>query len=169
MAKVMKKASTTRKTKRGYNSQTNAKSVKKKGNIFKSGLELDMFDALKDADISFSYESQKFVIDKGFKYTGESYEKFMNGKGDFKDRGKKTFQDSVYTPDFTNPVGETLEWVIETKGRAMPDFPRTWRLFKKMITAMGTGVLLFVPRNKKDCKQVIEILKSKGYGQEQGQ
>lgn len=124
-----------------------------------------MHDLLEQAKIPFSYEGQKFTILEGFKYEGESYEKFMNGKGDFKDRGKKTFRDSVYTPDFTNPVDEDLKWVIETKGRAMPDFSRTWRLFKKMILDSGNEVTLFVPRNKKDCVKVIEILIEKGYGQ----
>lgn len=159
----------TRKTKRGYNAQTNAKVVKKRGNIFKSGLELTMFELLKDAGISFSYEKHKYSIDKGFKYTGESYEKFMNGKGDFKDRGKKIYKDSVYTPDFTNKLadsGEGLQWVIETKGRAMPDFSRTWRLFKKYIAGIPQEVILFVPRNKKDCIKVVEILKERGYGRE---
>jgi len=155
----------TRKTKRGYNSQTNAQKVKKKGNIFQSGLELDMSERLKEANIPHSYEGQKFVIDDGFKYTGESHERFLNGKGDFKDRGKKTYKDSIYTPDFTNPVGDELEWVIETKGRAMPDFSRTWRLFKKFIKKLPREVILFVPRNKKDCDKVVEILKARGYGQ----
>ena len=156
---------TRKKTKRGYNSQTNAKVTKKRGNIFKSGLELTMYELLKEAKIPFNYEAQKFSIDSGFEYTGESYEKFMNGKGDFKDRGKKTYRDSIYTPDFTNPKDEDLKWVIETKGRAMPDFPRTWRLFKKYIKERHSEVVLFVPRNKKDCIKVIEILKEKGYGQ----
>jgi len=154
-----------RKTKKGYNSQTNAKKVKKRGNIFQSGLELEMSELLKGAFIAHSYEGQKFIIDDGFKYTGESHERFLNGKGDFKDRGKKTYKDSIYTPDFTNPADQELEWVIETKGRAMPDFSRTWRLFKKYIKGLDREVLLFVPRNKKDCIKVIEILKSKGYGQ----
>jgi len=155
-----------RKTKRGYNSQTTAKKVKSRGNIFKSGLELEMYNRLKEANIKFSYEGQKFIIDEGFKYTGESHERFLNGKGDFKDRGKKTFKDSIYTPDFTNPAEEALEWVIETKGRAMPDFSRTLRLFKKQLMRSGSKVLMFVPRDKKDCDKVIEILKSRGYGQE---
>lgn len=154
------------KTKRGYNKQTNAKTVRSRGNIFKSGLEFDMNELLKRANIPFLYEGQKFSIDEGFKYTGESYEKFMNGKGDFKDRGKKTYKDSIYTPDFTNPEIGNLKWVIETKGRAMPDFSRTWRLFKKLMVKSGEDVLLFVPRNKKDCVEVIRILKEKGYGQE---
>lgn len=154
-----------RKTKRGYNSQTNAKKVKKRGNIFQSGLELEMSELLKGAFIAHSYEGQKFIIDDGFKYTGESHERFLNGKGDFKDRGKKTYKDSIYTPDFTNPADQELEWVIETKGRAMPDFSRTWRLFKKYIKSLDREITLFVPRNKKDCIKVIEILKSKGYGQ----
>jgi len=155
-----------RKTKKGYNSQTNAQKVKKKGNIFQSGLELQMSELLKDANIEHSYEGQKFVIDDGFKYSNTSYERFLNGKGDFKDRGKKIFKDSIYTPDFTNPVRDELEWVIETKGRAMPDFSRTWRLFKKRLFNTGQDVLLFVPRSKKDCECVIEILKSRGYGQD---
>lgn len=154
------------KTKRGYNKQTNAKAITKGGNKFKSGLELQMHDLLIAAGIPFSYEGQKFTISEGFKYDGESFEKFMNGKGVFQDRGKKTFRNSVYTPDFTNPVGEALKWVIETKGRAMPDFSRTWRLFKKSILDSGNEVTLFVPRNKKDCVKVIELLKQKGYGQE---
>jgi hypothetical protein len=163
--KTMRKTSN-KKTKRGYNRQTNAKAVKSSGNIFKSGLELEMNDELVAAGIKFSYEGQKFTIDEGFKYTGISFEKFMNGKGDFKDRGKKTFRDAIYTPDFTNPVAEDLQWVIETKGRVMPDFSRTWRLFKKQMSSLEQEVLLFVPRNKKDCKKVIEILIQEGYGQE---
>lgn len=152
-----------KKTKRGYNKQTNAVPVKSGRNIFKSGLELEMNELLRSSNIPFSYEGQRFVIDEGFKYTGESYEKFVNGKGDFKDRGDKKFQDSVYTPDFTNPVSEPLKWVIETKGRAMPDFSRTWRLFKKGLIKLEQDVVLFVPRTKRDCKTVIEILKQKGF------
>ena len=154
-----------KKTKRGYNTQTNAAKIKSRGNIFKSGLELTMFELLQENNIPFSYEQRKFVIDEGFIYSGESYEKFMNGKGDFKDRGDKKFRDSIYTPDFTNPYSENLKWVIETKGRAMPDFSRTWRLFKKVLTNTEQEVILFVPRNKKDCLKVIEILITKGYGQ----
>ncbi len=153
------------KTKRGYNSQTNAKSRVHRGVKLRSGTEKTMYQLLEAAKIPFSYEAIKFPIIKGFKYKGESYERQLNGKGDFKDRGKKTFRDSVYTPDFTSPVDEPLKFVIEVKGRAMPDYSRTWRLFKKYLLRNYGEVILFVPRTKKDCEEVIRILKLKGYGQ----
>tara|TARA_R110000782_G_scaffold12246_5_gene36993 strand:+ start:1146 stop:1625 length:480 start_codon:yes stop_codon:yes gene_type:complete len=157
-----------RKTARGYNSQTNAKPTVLKGVKLRSGMEAVMYQLLEEAGVPFSYEERKFKIIKGFKYSGESYEKQLNGKGDFKDRGKKVFRDSVYTPDFTSPEGEDLKFVIEVKGRAMPDFSRTWRLFKKNLLENHSEVTLFVPRTKADCKQVILILKEKGYGRKQG-
>ena len=121
------------KTKKGYNSQTNAKPTTYNKYQLRSGTEKTMLLLLQAAGIDFAYEERKFPIIGGFKYESESYEKLLNGKGDFKDRGKKTFRDSVYTPDFTSPVGEPLKFVIEVKGRAMPDFSRTWRLFKKHV------------------------------------
>jgi len=120
-----------------------------------------MYKALKKAKIDFAYEGQKFVVIEGFTYDGVSYERFLNGKGDFKDRGKKTFSDMVYTPDFTPPVGEPLRWVIETKGRSMPDFSRTWKLFKKLIQddSDGYATVLFMPRKQADCDEVIKLIK----------
>jgi len=120
-----------------------------------------MYKALKKAKIDFAYEGQKFVVIEGFTYDGVSYERFLNGKGDFKDRGKKTFSDMVYTPDFTPPVGEPLRWVIETKGRSMPDFSRTWKLFKKLIQddSYGYATVLFMPRKQADCDEVIKLIK----------
>lgn len=153
------------KTKRGYNKQTNAKPRVHKGVKLRSGTEKIMYQLLEQAKIPFAYEELKFPIIGGFKYEGEAFEKQLNGKGDFKDRGNKVFKDSIYTPDFTSPVGEPLKFVIEVKGRAMPDYSRTSRLFKKHILKNYGEVVLFVPRNKKDCESVIEILKSKGYGQ----
>ena len=155
-----------KKTMRGYNSQTNAKTTVYKGTTLRSGTEKIMFQLLEQAKIPFSYETLKFPVISGFKYDGESYEKQLNGKGDFKDRGKKTFKDSVYTPDFTSPADEPLKFVIEVKGRSMPDYSRTWKLFKKHLTKNYGEVALFVPRTKADCIKVIEILKSKEYGQE---
>lgn len=153
------------KTKRGYNSQTNAKPRVHKGVKLRSGTEKTMYQLLEKAKIPFAYEERKFPIIGGFKYEGESFEKQLNGKGDFKDRGTKTFRDSIYTPDFTSPSNEELKFVIEVKGRSMPDYSRTWRLFKKHILKNYGEVILFVPRTKVDCERVVEILKEKGYGQ----
>lgn len=143
----------------GRKKQTNAKRVTYKGINFRSKLELYMYKLLESEKIPFAYEEQKFEIDEGFTYRGKSYEKFMNGRGAYKDRGKKKFKASVYTPDFTPPVGEPLTWVIETKGRAFPDFNRTWRLFKKFLLKKRYKTVLFLPRTQLDCQKTVEILK----------
>lgn len=138
--------------------QTNAKKV----GTFKSGLEKYMSEVLKKNGIKFSYEKRKFVLIESFTSENVSYEKFMNGKGDFKDRGNKSISNMKYTPDFTNPEKEVLKWVIETKGRAMPDFSRTWKLFKRRLKIdKMDNVILFVPRTKKDCDKVVELIKNK--------
>lgn len=144
---------------RKYKKPMNAKKRTYKGIEFKSTLELYMYKALEKEGIKFEYEGQKFVIIEGFKYEGESYERFLNGKGEFKDRGNKKYADMVYTPDFTPPSDKPLKWVIETKGRAMPDFSRTWKLFKKLIVNKGLDTVLFVPRKQADCDRVIELIK----------
>ena len=146
--------------KRRYKKQTNAKKHVFNGIEFQSGLEVYMYKSLKRENIPFAYEGQKFVVIKGFTYEGVSYERFLNGKGDFKDRGKKKFADMVYTPDFTPPVDKPLTWVIETKGRSMPDFSRTWKLFKKLLQEDGDGeTTLFMPRKQEDCDEVIKLIK----------
>lgn len=142
--------------------QTNAKKHTYNGIEFQSGLEVYMYKSLQKANIPFEYESRKFVIIKGFTYEGISYERFMNGKGDFKDRGSKKFSDMLYTPDFTPPVGKDLKWVIETKGRSMPDFSRTWKLFKKYLQEESNScdeTVLFMPRKQSDCDEVIKLIK----------
>jgi len=147
--------------KRRYKKQTNAKKRTYDGVSFQSGLEVYMYKSLKKAKIPFDYEGQKFVVIEGFTYEGVSYERFLNGKGEFIDRGNKKYADMVYTPDFTPPVGEPLRWVIETKGRSMPDFSRTWKLFKKLIQSDGDGyaTVLFMPRKQADCDEVIKLIK----------
>ncbi len=141
--------------------QTNAKKYLYDGIEFKSGLELYMYRSLKKEKIPFEYEGRKFVIIKGFKYEGESWERYMNGKGEFKDRGSKSFSDMVYTPDFLPPAGQPLKWVIETKGRSMPDFSRTWKLFKKLLSESNDVdyPVLFMPRKQADCDEVIKMIK----------
>lgn len=145
--------------KRRYKKQTNAKKHTYNGVEYQSGLEVYMVKALEKAKIPYVYEGQKFVIIEGFLYEGVSYERFMNGKGEFKDRGAKKFPDMVYTPDFTPPTDKPLKWVIETKGRSMPDFSRTWKLFKKLLQENDENTMLFMPRKQEDCDEVIKLIK----------
>jgi hypothetical protein len=140
--------------------QTNAKPKVYNGIKFRSTLEVYMYKLLEKSDISFAYEGQKYVIIEGFNSPNTSYERFLNGKGDFKDRGNKKFANMHYTPDFTPPIDEELKWVIEVKGRAMPDFSRTWKLFKKWIAVRGLDTVLLMPRTEKECRETMKIIES---------
>ena len=140
--------------------QTNARKVTYKGIRFRSMLERDMYKLMEKSKIPFAYEAQQFEIDPAFTSPHDSYERFMNGKGDFKNRGGKRYKKSIYTPDYTPPAGEPLTWVVEVKGRAFPDFSRTWRLFKKMLIDKDMETVCFVPRNLEDCKEAIKIIKT---------
>tara|TARA_R110000772_G_scaffold50518_3_gene116121 strand:+ start:12159 stop:12635 length:477 start_codon:yes stop_codon:yes gene_type:complete len=142
------------------NPQTRAKKVVYKGIQFRSMIERSVYKLLEESGIPFAYEAQKFELDSSFVSPNDSYEKFMNGKGDFKNRGGKRYSKAMYTPDFTPPVGEPLTWVIEVKGRAFPDFGRTWRLFKKLLIKDSLNTVCFVPRNLQDCIETIKIIKT---------
>lgn len=145
--------------KRKGNKQTNANPKVYKGIKFRSELEVYMYKLLKSSGIPFAYEGQKFVIIEGFHSPNVSHERFLNGKGEYKDRGNKKYANMVYTPDFTPPTDKPLDWVIEVKGRAMPDFSRTWKLFKKLIARDNLDTVLFMPRTQKECVKTIELIK----------
>jgi len=142
------------------NPQTNASPKVYKGIKFRSELEVYMYKLLEPSGIPFAYEEQKFVIIEGFTSPNISYERFLNGKGDYKDRGSgKKYANMVYTPDFTPPKGAPLDWVIEVKGRSIPYFSRTWKLFKKLLLREKLDTVLFMPRTQGECRETLELLK----------
>lgn len=156
----MKKKRKKRGSRKNLRAQTNANPKVYKGIKFRSELEVYMFKLLEKSEIPFAYEGQKFVIIEGFVSPNKSFERFFNGKGDYKDRGSgKKYNDMVYTPDFTPPINKPLDWVIEVKGRAMPDFPRTWKLFKKLLSVKNPDTVLFMPRTQAECRKTLELIK----------
>ena len=123
------------------------------GISFKSRLEVNCYKALKEADIKFKYEPTSYEVLGSFLFEHNSYERLANGKGDFINRGNKKVLGMKYTPDF---VGDGF--IIEVKGRPNERFPVVWKLFKKMIVTKGIDVDLYMPRNKKDCDDVVESI-----------
>ena len=122
-----------------------AKKVVCDGIQFASGLERYMYLALKKARIKSVYEGQTYVLQDGFEFTNDCYEKQSNGKGEYKNRGNKKILNIKYTPDF---VGKGF--IIETKGRANESFPLRWKMFKKLITENKIGDFkLYKPQNQK--------------------
>jgi hypothetical protein len=134
-----------------------SKKVTFDGITFASGLERYMYIALKKAKIKSEYEGQTFVLQEGFTFENESYERQSNGKGDMVNRGCKKIQPIRYTPDFI----DMNEFIIETKGRANESFPLRWKMFKQLVKEQYPHVTLYKPQNQKECDKVVELILTK--------
>jgi len=130
-----------------------AKKVEYDGIKFASGLERYMYKALKEAGIEANYEGASYTVLEGFQFNNDSYEKQSNGKGDFKNRGRKKILGIKYTPDFVSE-----DFIIECKGRANESFPLRWKLFKAFAAKNLEGVSIYKPQNQKDCDDVISFI-----------
>ena len=130
-----------------------AKKVTYDGIKFASGLEKYMYLALKKAKIKAKYEGKTYIIQEGFEFDNQSYERQSNGKGEFKNRGNKKILPIKYTPDFVS-----RSFIIECKGRANESFPMRWKLFKKYVKVNLPRVTLYKPQNQKECDTVIELI-----------
>jgi len=123
------------------------------GITFASGLEKYMYLALKEAKIINMYEGATFVLQEGFIFSNESYERQSNGKGDMVNRGGKRILPIKYTPDFVSD-----SFIIECKGRANESFPIRWKMFKKYVKEQLPRVTLYKPQNQKECDEVVELI-----------
>ena len=131
-----------------------AKRVTFDGINFASGLEKYMYQALKKAKIKAKYEGQTYIVQEGFMFKNESYERQSNGKGELVNRGCKKILPIKYTPDFVSD-----SFIIECKGRANESFPMRWKMFKKYVNQHLPRVTLYKPQNQKECDIVIELIK----------
>ena len=120
---------------------------------FASGLEKYMYVALKNAKIKSKYEGETYVLQEGFEFKNESYERQSNGKGEMVNRGSKKVLPIKYTPDFVSD-----SFIIECKGRANESFPLRWKMFKKYVKNNLSHVILYKPQNQKECDEVIELI-----------
>ena len=133
-----------------------SKKVTFDGIKFASGLEKYMYQALKKAEIKNEYEGKTYVVQEGFEFKNESYERQSNGKGELINRGSKKVLPIKYTPDFISD-----SFIIECKGRANETFPLRWKMFKKYVKDNLKHVTLYKPQNQKECDKVIELIKNK--------
>ena len=130
-----------------------AKKVSFDGITFASGLERYMYQVLKKNKIHAVYEGATFVLQEGFMFNNESFERQSNGKGDMVNRGSKKILNIKYTPDFVSD-----SFIIECKGRANESFPIRWKMFKKYVKQNLPHVTLYKPQNQKECHKVIELI-----------
>ena len=137
---------------------TRSTKVKEDGIEFSSKLELHMHRLLKKAKIKNIYEGKTFTIINGCDFPMASYEKTKTKKT-LHDRGNKKLLGIKYTPDFID-VQDPPRFIIETKGNPNEAFPIRWKLFKMHLVKEGIDTNLFMPRNQKDCEEVVTILKN---------
>ena len=130
-----------------------SKKVTFDGITFASGLERYMYQVLKKAKIKAAYEGETFILQEGFMFDNESFERQSNGKGDMVNRGSKKILNIKYTPDFVSD-----SFIIECKGRANESFPMRWKMFKKYVKENLPRVTLYKPQNQKECDKVIELI-----------
>ena len=141
--------------KRKYKSRAKVKNVKKgtyKGINFQSNLELHCYKKLELEKIPVKYEEETFTIFPATVYPQACYEgttKRLYNKG-------SKIRPITYTPDFVDPKGK---FIIETKGYANESFPLRWKLFKKHLRENNHHYVLFMPRNKKQVVEVVELIK----------
>lgn len=140
---------------------TRSKKVKIDGIQFQSKLESHMYLLLKANKIDNGYESTKFTIIDGFVFEADSYEKTPTKKY-LHDRGNKKVLPITYTPDFVDTQNPP-RYIIECKGNPNERFPMVWKLFKRYLHLNNIKSDLFVPRNQKDCQEVIKIIQEKYY------
>jgi hypothetical protein len=131
-----------------------AKKVVYDGITFQSGLEKHMYLALKEANIEAVYEGETYELLPSFDFKNKCYERQANGKGEYKDRGKKKVRGISYKPDF---IGS--DFIIECKGRPNESFPLRYKLFKKLVADNYPKHTLFKPQNQKEVQETVRLIK----------
>ena len=137
---------------KGRTKVKNAKKSTYDGKEFKSNLELYCYKKLEECKILVQYEENTFTIFPATVYPQACYEgtpKKLYNKG-------SKIRPITYTPDFVDPEGK---FIIETKGYANESFPLRWKLFKKHLKDNNHRYVLFMPRNKKQVDEIVEIIK----------
>lgn len=128
--------------------------------ITKNATEQYCMNRLKEAGLFEGYENKTYEIIPNFDFTNECYERTSNGKGEFKNRGNKKIRPITYTPDF---VGK--DFIIEVKGYirqgSYDAFPLRWKLFKLWLMKNRIGKTCYMPRNKKEIDQTIQLILNK--------
>ena len=107
---------------------------------------------LHESGVSVEYEKHSFTIFDAMVYPQACYEgtaKKLYNKG-------SKVRPITYTPDFVDPNGK---WIIETKGYANESFPLRWKLFKQHLKKNNLTYVLFMPRNRTQCLEVLELIK----------
>lgn len=133
--KIIRKRKSTNTTNKFGNVKLTYKGIK-----FNSKLEVFMYKQLELLKTPFKYEGKSYTVFPGFTYQDEKVRPI------------------TYTPDFRL---DEYPVIIETKGKMSDSFPLRFKLFKKSLIDSDDVCDLFMPKNQKQCLEVISIIKKK--------
>lgn len=154
-------------------SQSNKKvigAVKKEydGIKFDSLLEISCYKLLKENNIPFEYNKNRYIILPEFRLNKLNLYRFNGKKKGFgqlitKKGLKAQFQSITYSPDFVIKPNSDIYIFIETKGNPNDQYPLRSKLFFATLENMAyKQVFFFEPRNVSQIKisinKIIEIL-----------
>lgn len=149
-------------SKTNYNKKIiNATPITVNNIAFKSKLEAMLFKVLEDNGLNPKYESNKFVIWKGFKPTVPYYER--NKKTKTISLNDKKLMDITYMPDFTFDYGEYRVFVEVKPDNFTNDvYPYKAKIFRKYLETVNIDKKpIFVKvGTKKNLLEFINILKT---------
>ena len=138
----------------------NVTPLKLDGIQFKSKLEAYCYTQLKASGITFKYEEQRFTLVDPFTFTNDSFELGkIKGERVFR-KASPNIRPITYLPDFVG-IYKDQPFIIETKGLLGDSFPIRWKLFKRHVQANGLNYDLYMPRNRKQIDETINLIKSK--------
>lgn len=117
---------------------------------YRSTLEGNTAKLLKEAGLQYKYEPWEIILQDKFKDSNLSFEESKK-----KMKVIKSSRQIAYTPDFIGSF-----WIMETKGMKTPDFAIKWKMFKVYLEENELEHVLFMPRNLKQVKECIQIIKN---------
>ena len=115
----------------------NATPIEKDGIKFRSKLEAYTYDKLKEYNLSFNYESERFDLIPSFLFNG------------------KKIRPATYLPDF---VGSNF--IIECKGYRTDSWPLREKLFKYKLFLTQDKRQFFIVHNKKEVEECIKKIQN---------
>jgi hypothetical protein len=128
---------------------------------FQSNLEKNMYILLRDSGMQFNkdffYEKAFVTLVEPFIITNEIWINKKSTKTYLMD--SKSVRKMIYTPDFTENIDPTkAKWIIETKGNPNESFPLRFKLFKLWLSKNNPTCKVYVPSNKTQCEQTINLI-----------
>lgn len=114
------------------------KKIIQNGIKFDSKLEQYFYNLLKKEKIPFVFQ-EKFILLEKFRYNNSAV------------------REMTLTVDFSLPADDII---IDTKGFQRNDNKIKWKLLKKHLLDNGREPIILMPKNQKQCQEVIKMIKS---------